>query len=682
MECQVRDKPSVIRAAFLYACVVCLLPCGSKSSWGAGGDNSLYDSRVADLANAESFPDKSAVILVDRTVHTWSFMETTIERAFAVKILTREGIDLFGNFISDVYDNEYYTYDIEATVVSPRGERKRATPDQIKRVAIGKNQYQYRTAMPGVEINSIIEIREATRTEYPVTSGEMDFSHRVPTLRSELVFRVPKGACVSFNFTPKNCQRAPTPEIDHKYEKYTITMEVLPPYKEEPFMPPDRVGNPTVHYRIWQVTMDDYLRYFEIEYDNRLVQWMEEHEIPWDLPLVTNSWGGIAKSFVKYFNPETWKEDKKASAYRSDLRSIMASMPDSIGTDGILALDGILDEFHRVFRPMREHFFFGNPEECLDRREGDPFELAYVLKRILEERHMKPSVVLASDVARGLLDQRSVDPYVLRHPLLLISLEKKQYWIDPFSPECRVNQLPWECQGVGALWLKTNEQKSFIVTPIDAASRNGISRQEEIAIDQSGRLSGRSRISLTGQYVLEMRRRHAAEDTSTVMEDLSPVMGRFLPVGATVDSLAVERNARDTVIVSCRYSLDAFGKKSGDFMHLDFSDWCGNYVLPTFESESREYDIMIPFPDTRSYELRINLPEGYSVVQRPGDVMREDGTFSYRRSCTGDEPMLVLKRGFTIMAPTVEARNYAPTRSIIEEIRKSDGESIVLKRGS
>jgi hypothetical protein len=670
----------LIRAAFFAVFAACLIHCGSQSSWGAGGDTSLYDSRVADFANAANFPDKSAVILADRKVHTWSFAETTIERAFAVKILTREGIDQFGDFISDVYDKEYYTCDVEATVVSPGGERKRVTPDRIKKVEIGKNQYQYRVAMPGVEIGSIVEIEETARTEYPVTSGEWDFSHRVPTLRSELVFKVPKGACVSFNFTPKNCQRPPSPEIDHKYDSYTITMEVLPPYATEPYMPPDRVGNPTVRYRIWQVTMDDYLRYFNIEYDKRLVQWMEEHEIPWELPLVANSWDGIAKSFVKYFDPETWKEDKKASAYRSELKSVIAGMPDSIGTDGIHTIDGILEGFHRIFRPVKEQFFFRNPEECLDQREGDPFELAYVLKRILEERHLQPSVVLASDVTRGLLDQRSVDPYVLSHPLLLISLEKKQYWIDPFSPECRANQLPWECQGVGALWLKTNEQKSFIVTPIDAASQNHISRREEIEIDQSGRLSGRSRLSLTGQYVLEMRRRAGTEDSRAGAEDLSSVIGRFLPNGAEVDSVTVERNTRDTLIVSCRYSLDAFGRKSGDLMQLDFSDWCGNYVLPAFESQSRKYDVMLPFPDTRSYELRIRIPAGYSVVQRPGDVMREDGSSSYHRSCTGDEPLVVLKRSYAIVTPTVGARDYAPTRAIIEEIRKSDKEAIVLKR--
>jgi len=182
--------------------------------------------------------------------------------------------------------------------------------------------------------------------------------------------------------------------------------------------------------------------------------------------------------------------------------------------------------------------------------------------------------------------------------------------------------------------------------------------------------------------MLAMRRRLARDATNTGTEDLSSVIGRFLPDGAKVDSLRVERDMRDTTIVSCRYSLDNFGMKSGDFMRLDFSDWCDNRVLSAFESQSRTYDVMLPFPDTRSSEFRIEIPAGYAVVQRPRDATNENRSFSYRRSCTGEDPVLVLKRVFSVTVPTVEALDYTPTRSIVEEIQKSDKEQFVLKRSS
>jgi len=67
----------------------------------------------------------------------------------------------------------------------------------------------------------------------------------------------------------------------------------------EEYMPRSNVGNPTVHYRIRQITMEEYLRFFRIEYDAWLAQYIEESGIPWELPLIAKNWNEIAEAFSR-----------------------------------------------------------------------------------------------------------------------------------------------------------------------------------------------------------------------------------------------------------------------------------------------------------------------------------------------------------------------------------------------
>jgi hypothetical protein len=674
-------QSATIRNSLLSALVVGFLFCSFESSRATAADVSPYDTRVAQLVTDANFPGSGAVILIDRKIHTWSFGETVIEHVRAVKILTGEGIDRFGDYISDTFLDEIIDCRVEATVVSPRGERRQVDQGRIRKIEIGRSGYQYRAAFPGLEIGSIIEIVETLRTEHAITCGQWDFSSRVPTLRSELIFRIPLGALVSFTFTPKNNAVAVSSEKDQKYETHTLTMEMVSPYVDEKYMPRNNIGNPTVQYRIRQITMEEYLRFFRIEYDARLAQYIKERGIPWELPLVTGNWNEIAEAFSEYFAAETWQDDPEADKYRSALQAMVQGIParDTLGIVG--ALDGVLGEFHRKFQPALHEFYYRNPEKSAELGEGDAFESAYILKRMLELRNIESTVVLVGDVENGMLDERNPDPSSLNRPLLLIDWRGTRYWIDPSAPECGVNQISWECQGVPALWLKNNEQHSFITTPLDAAPANLVAREMDLRVDDTGRLSGRSRIRLTGQPLLEMRRHIAAGATGND-DNLRVALGGLLPDGTEMDSVSIDVNTKDTIIASCRITRRNFGKRASNVMQLEFSGWFDDRELAAFDAEGRRFEIMFPYPVSRTLALRIAIPSDYSIEQLPAFATREGDWFSYKRSCREDNGAIVLRRTFAITAPRVNAQEYRSGRQAIEAIQSNDKESIVIKKGS
>jgi len=134
--------------------------------------------------------------------------------------------------------------------------------------------------------------------------------------------------------------------------------------------------------------------------------------------------------------------------------------------------------------------------------------------------------------------------------------------------------------------------------------------------------------------------------------------------------------------VSCGYKLNDFAEVSGSYMNLDFSDWCSMPARGAFESETREHEIMFPFIGTRSATVELKAPPGYVIEHRPGNIDYHDEWFVHQRLCFQTGETLVFTRTFTINSLTIPAKDYQKAREAVEQIQKSEKETIVLKQES
>jgi hypothetical protein len=678
--CATRTTPRRATRATLAA----LVALAALSSWTApasAGDDRAYDPRIADLVTAADYPDDGAVVLLDRKHHLYDLEQGKIERTFAVKLLTQEGIDDFGDFLSYVF-HESIEYEVKAVVVSPNGKRKDVGSKHKKKVDIGDDYYQQRIAFPGIEPGSVIEIREKYRASPAPPYGHWDFGHDVPTIRSELVYKVPAGAGVTFNFTPKGYLKQPKPVSDDRYEVYTVTMEVLPPSPDEPYMPRRYEDNPSVFYSLWQITQIDFARFHGMELGDRELDWLKQHNIPFEIELAGNDWLSIGKFYYGYFDPHKWGTDDNAREYDQTVADIASGYEVDPTKPNETVLDEIVSDFHDRFHPIERDFRYENPEETLAHNEGGPFELAYVLKRILDELDFQAYIVLAGDADEGLIEERNPNLSALEHPLVLVDAVSEYYWIDPAAPACGVNQLPWQCQGVKALMLKGEGDCSFVTTPWDTGDENCVVRRENIEVDAAGGLLGTSRITVTGQYLLTLRRDLEGADPDGESEPVQNLLAGLFPDEAALADIAVEVDEKDSVVVSCRYKIDDFAEVSGSFMNLDFSDWCAMPARKAFESETREHEIMFPYVCTRSATVQVTIPPEYTIEHKPGNTDYADGWFNHQRLCFQNGDMLVFTRTFAIKYQRIPAEDYQKAKAAVEQIQKNEKETIVLKRQS
>jgi hypothetical protein len=99
------------------------------------------------------------------------------------------------------------------------------------------------------------------------------------------------------------------------------------------------------------------------------------------------------------------------------------------------------------------------------------------------------------------------------------------------------------------------------------------------------------------------------------------------------------RHTDPDFIFSCSFSLDGLVKKAGNNLIFEVGKIQGQPLAVKDEQRKREMDVYMPFARSFGYDMRIKIPEGYSVqgVEALNKVVEnETGSFKAEASVSGD----------------------------------------------
>lgn len=99
------------------------------------------------------------------------------------------------------------------------------------------------------------------------------------------------------------------------------------------------------------------------------------------------------------------------------------------------------------------------------------------------------------------------------------------------------------------------------------------------------------------------------------------------------------RHTDPDFIYSCSFSLDGLVKKAGNNLIFEVGKIQGQPLAVKDEQRKREVDIYMPFARSFGYDMRIKIPEGYSVQGVEAlnkTVENETGSFKAEASVSGD----------------------------------------------
>jgi len=668
-----REKLLVLIGACIILTMTVIMSCQQAAYYGQDITPELYPDNSAIVLSKSRIHECEFALELERTF-VWGVIEyTRIEDCTKVKILTESGLEKYGDMVSLVLRKENSKYEVEARVISPDGRVTEVGSGDITRLDIGKHYEQYRIAFPGLKVGSVIEVKERIKSQFGDMAGRWDFAHEVPTLRSELVFKVPSGSKVRFNYSPpREGEGEISPAVDGRYDVYSFMMENVPAYKKEKLMSADHAGNPTLRYYTFHIPNESLEKVLDIEKGSFKGQ-----------PLYI-TWHNIAKIYGSYYDYLRWDSDDEGDDYRKGKEEFVAEFKSKGYDDVEEMLRSFVLNFREKFQPIEGGYFLQrtNPEETYITKEGNRFELAYVMRETLRDLGIAASVVLVRDLGAGLLDRKMPDLHAFTSAILNVEHGGKEYWIDPGTHACRFDQVPWQCRGVDGLWLLPNGEFVFKKVSMGDADHNRFVNVEEAELTEHGDLNGTARITIAGQNLIRLRKSIDEDDESRFAEELVDLFKERYPTVFDEKSLSIVEESDDSLVVSYQYNIPDFADVAGDFMNVDFSRWVGLSYMDVFDEKERLFDIHFPFLRCDRACIRMKMPVGMEVVELPKNVSRENDCLRYTRTIDVEGDTIIFRRCMVIKNSTITAADYAEIKEFVGETYKLDRETMVLKEAS
>jgi hypothetical protein len=306
---------------------------------------------------------------------------------------------------------------------------------------------------------------------------------------------------------------------------------------------------------------------------------------------------------------------------------------------------------------------------------GNSADVNMILIAMLRQAGLKVDPVILSTRSNGALHPfiamfQQFD-YVIAH----VEIGGKTYLVDATDPLRPFNLLPFEClnnQGwlihpTNSKWVDlTNKEKNIYLSTVN------------VSLDGNGSVSGEVQNSYLGYLAFSKRkflkiRSMKGYHDHIRLSNPSWEIKDFSLINA--DSLSASLNEKYNVNIS--NGAQAF--PSG----LVFNPYMISSELENpFTSDERKFSIDFGCPVMSIYTLKINIPEGYEVDEKPASISvklpENGGTFMY--SCEQQGDIITVQSKFTIDKIRYKAEDYKILREFYAQVHRKQSELIVFKK--
>jgi uncharacterized protein DUF3857 len=563
------------------------------------------------IAKPQVDPEADAEVLLwqikVRDVENWPSYHSDISQYRRIKIFTDRGKEIAGQFAIP-YRDKANVEDLEARTIRPDGSvvdvARNAFYKRTKVKESGRKVNVISFAFPSVERGCIVECRWTER-QYEVTMGELTLSPDIPVRSTELWVCPIEDERYQYQLRSFNMQ---TPYFEDVPEKQAPNFRgslearpkaqahfrkaVLPPMeatRQEPFMPPEHLVNP------WMV--------FSYRFHTD--------------PPPERFWS----EYVRQEAEEVGRRTRADASVKQKAAELAA---------GAASDDQKLDRLHDFCRTKihnidedavgetnaAEEKASRSPAETLRRSAGGDEDIDYLFAALAGALGFEVRIARTSDRREYLFDPT----FQLKQTLdeLCVAVRRGPSW-RYFHPAARyvpAGVVPWWEEGQQAILIDPTKE-SFESLPVSPPDSNRIEGKGRFRLLADGTLEGDASEAFTGQWSASMKEKLDHVSSEKRNEDLKNALLEQYP-GAAVDSVRVEHasDADGTPTRSYHIRIPGYATRSGTRLLVP-SEFFQTGAKPVLERPDRHNPIYFDFPDVRSDEVRIDLPESFELESSP-----------------------------------------------------------------
>jgi hypothetical protein len=620
------------------------------------------DISPEDLAATESksSPGSDSEILFSRHLLDNSPSSTWTENHVQAKIYTPKGVELASIFNIN-YSKDYRVTNIAARLVKPDGRSSELTKQDFRETTLYKQGgYEFKRvsfAFPNLQPGDVIEY---SWTEAIVDSflSRYDFFCQAEVPTREYLLEV-EGSRTDFDVMWFNCKPEKRDPKSHR-----IVFKNLPPFVEEPLMPPE------TEFRGWITILfsHPYMRFYKND----------------------SAWKMIGDSLAEEYRLSSVPN----KAVRAKAAELIA---------GAATPEEQLVRLYEYARSMKNFHWTDLATVVAEKKKRDKEEESQLPATTMERGCGYPSDIdrLFAGLARaaGFEVRRAISAD--REKILNIQRPRGYIFTDRYSVAVKVGEkwkffTPGEfmvpagllsTQDLGATTYVCDEKESwFEQIPFSTPDQTSSRRVGRFTLDDEGNLEGDVEVQLGGLTAVRARERWWNQSENEITSNLRETTADRLPT-AELTEVKLE-NLSDTVRpLIIRYKVRVTGYASSIGSRIAFAP---NYFeansKETFTADVRRFPIFLEFARHEHDDVKITLPSGYMLdaasAPVPVGTAEEIASSTYRITYSGKTRILGYERDYTLGRGgnvQIATAGYEPLRRLLGRIHRSDTHQLMIK---
>jgi hypothetical protein len=654
----------------------------TESGHNLAEDFRWLNTLIFNAPGQSDYPDASAIFLVDEidvkanikpgsiftALTKYGNIYTITTRHVAIKILNERGYVYADMQIP--FSPGTHIENIEARTIKRDGTVVHLADDQIHEVTLFPEYIFFsdvkakKFTMPAVEPGCIVEYMYTVVSESVAMWGSWEFQRVEPVLLSKFSLDIPRG----MEYSKKFLCTDNAPDRFKKLRESVDDWEKQGAYRKSRFSDEVRTTKQYILRDIPPLVLEENMPSW-----NNLVA---------RLNYFSATFGG-EPYLTKWTDIGNWYADLVSSSLEPDasIRQKAGEITRNKGTfeEKVCAIYHYIQE---NFRYVAVELGIGkivpqSPKEVERDRYGDCKGLSALMIAMLRSIGADAYPAILRAKSAGDLDEAYIAFSQFDHMIVCVENEGQKMWLDPSVRSCAFLSLPWQDQGVKALVIKP-DNSHFATTPTSEAEDNLAKTEWDIKLHPDGRLTCQVKRLLKEQGGLSFREALGQlsenEQHDWISQNVAQTFSQAQLVSYQVGNLK-EMDAPLTF--SYEFEAPNVLQKAGDLLLFPLPLRTG---VTTFTQKKRVHPIIFDYPFHQVDEMKIHLPDGYTVEELPEPVDLETQFGRLRSSLTKQQNTIIYRQDIIWNATRIPAFQYEDLCQLQRDFASAQYNNMVLRK--
>ena len=598
-----------------------------------------------------------------------SDLQAIFTHMLRIKVFTAKGAQEQAT-IDVPLGHKVHIADLAGRTVQPDGTivelKKDAIFERVLAKAGGRKATVRSFAMPAVVPGSIVEYRYREIRDGQVSNyARLHFQRNVPVHLVQYHIKPLQVSWLPYNMQSYSFHSQATPFEQEPDGFYRTSVRNVPPYQEEPYMPPEDQVRPWMllyYAEDRKLTPDKFWK----ETGRELHKKFREQAKPND------DIKRLAIEAVAGLSTDEEKLAKLLQTTRSLVKNIFSD------TSGITA------EQRQKYKPNK------TAGETLKQRIGTGYDINMLFAALAIASGLDARLASTGNRSDFFFDPNFMNEYFLVGRNIAVKTGGGWHFYDAASPHVPQGMLDWREELQQAL-VTDPKEPSFVMTPLTPPERSQRKRTADLVLDGDGTLAGTVQVAYTGHQGITQRQYYEGDSDEARKQSLRERLQNSL--GAEVSDVQI-KNASDPLLpftYSFNVRIPGYAQRTGKRLFVQ----PGLFQRGTparFPTSTRKHDIYFEYPWSEEDNITIKLPAEFDLDRptAPASLALADaGTYKVRLATSTNtatkQKSLVYERSFAfgknnnILFP---ASSYLALKKIFDVIHEQDQHMVTLRQGA